>query len=160
VDHTEDVNESGRNVPFELVLEVAAFCAGAFDFKTYLQVSLCCKELHQALKSVLEQPIAVWDSNSPFSTGFRRACMTDQVDDYLRTTVNGLPRQASFWPKVQCVWHLSGRLENADNHDILRYLVIYGIGWFSDFLRADLGMFRLFPRLQCAISVSQAPPRQ
>lgn len=44
-------------LPFDVILEVAAFCAGALEFNTLLNLSLCCHEVHRSLKRILEVPI-------------------------------------------------------------------------------------------------------
>jgi hypothetical protein len=44
-------------LPFELVLEIAAFCAGSFNFKTFLALALTCGQAHTCLKPVLAHPI-------------------------------------------------------------------------------------------------------
>jgi hypothetical protein len=65
---TSDLEDKNNNIealwrlPFDLVLEVAAFSAGAFQFKTFLNLSLCCHEVHESLKPVLKAPIVQWDA--------------------------------------------------------------------------------------------------
>lgn len=54
--------EASWRLPFDLVLEVAAFSAGAFHFKTFLDLSLCCHEVHESLKPVLDAPVVQWDA--------------------------------------------------------------------------------------------------
>lgn len=46
-------------LPFELVLEIAAFCAGSFNFETFLNLALTCRQTHKSLQPVLSQPILV-----------------------------------------------------------------------------------------------------
>ncbi|KAI5449564.1 hypothetical protein NCC49_004557 [Naganishia albida] len=46
-------------LPFELVLEIAAFCAGSFNFETFLNLDLTCRQTHKSLQPVLSQPILV-----------------------------------------------------------------------------------------------------
>lgn len=43
----------------DVLYEIAAFCAGAFDFRTLVNLSLTCKAMHQAVKSILEVPVLV-----------------------------------------------------------------------------------------------------
>jgi hypothetical protein len=59
-----NVIESQWTLPFDNILDVASFCAGAFDFKTYLNVALCCHEIHDFLKPVLNVPIVQLDAKA------------------------------------------------------------------------------------------------
>jgi hypothetical protein len=90
-------------LPFDLLLEVAAFCAGSFDFKTYLNISLSSKEVHRFLKPVLDEPVIVWDSSTPLPLTFYKACAEETLDVYLRNHGKKLPKQASYWSKVRYV---------------------------------------------------------
>lgn len=47
----------------DVLLDVAAFCAGAFEFRTLVNLSLTCKSIHEATKPVLDTPILVWKGN-------------------------------------------------------------------------------------------------
>lgn len=49
---------------FDNILDIAAFCAGAFNFRIFLNVALSCKEIHATLKTVLDEPVLVWDDDS------------------------------------------------------------------------------------------------
>jgi hypothetical protein len=49
-------------LPFDTILDIAAFRAGAFNLKTFLNVSLCCHEVYDTLKPVLKVPIVQWDA--------------------------------------------------------------------------------------------------
>jgi hypothetical protein len=49
-------------LPFDTILEIAAFSAGAFHFQTFLNISLCCHEVHDALKPVLKVPVVQWNA--------------------------------------------------------------------------------------------------
>jgi hypothetical protein len=43
----------------DVLYEIGAFCAGAFDFRTLVNLSLTCKALHEAVKPVLDVPVLV-----------------------------------------------------------------------------------------------------
>lgn len=45
---------------FDVLIEVAAFCAGAFDFGTLAHLALSCKCIYDAVKPHLDVPILVW----------------------------------------------------------------------------------------------------
>jgi hypothetical protein len=64
ISNLEDSDSTGASwrLPFDLILEVASFSAGAFHFKTFFNLSLCCHEVHKSLKPVLDTPIVQWDA--------------------------------------------------------------------------------------------------
>lgn len=97
----EDNTESSWRLPFDVVLEVAAFCAGSLEFETYLNISLACKEVHKSLKPVLEEPVLVWNDKTPLSDDFYEACTEEDFAQYLRETGGKLPKQARLWLKVR-----------------------------------------------------------
>lgn len=47
------------HLPFELILDIAAFCAGSFNFKTFLNIALTCRQATKSFQSVLARPILV-----------------------------------------------------------------------------------------------------
>lgn len=97
-----DDTEVSWALPFDIILEVAAFCAGRFEFNTYLNLALSCKEVHKSLKSVLDEPVLICDDNSQLSDDFGRACFHGEVDEYLLLESEGdLLKQASIWPKIR-----------------------------------------------------------
>jgi hypothetical protein len=98
-----DITQPSWKVPLECIHQVAAFSVGALDFKTYLNVSLCCKEVRQSLKVIFDEPTIVWDKNTPLSHHFYEACTEFDIDDYLERHGDDMPNQALFWPKVQYV---------------------------------------------------------
>jgi hypothetical protein len=57
-------SENMWRLPFELVLEVAAFCAGESAMRTHLDLSLCCKEVQTYLKKVLDEPVLFMDDHT------------------------------------------------------------------------------------------------
>jgi hypothetical protein len=100
---------SSWGLPFELVLEVAAFCAGSLEFKAYLNISLASKEVHKSLKPdkslkpVLDEPVVVWNDKTPLSDDFYEACAEGDLAQYMREHSKELPKQAKFWSKVRWV---------------------------------------------------------
>jgi hypothetical protein len=103
---SDDIDENvgaSLSLPFDLLLEVAAFCAGSFDFKTYLNISLSSKEVHKYLKPVLDEPVLVWDSSTPLPKTFYKACAEETLDVYMRNNGEELSKQASYWSKVRYV---------------------------------------------------------
>lgn len=90
-------------LPFDLLLEVAAFCAGSFNFETYLNISLSSKEVYEFLKPVLDEPVIVWDSGTPLPKKFQEACTEETLDVYLRKNGKELLKQNSYWSKVRYV---------------------------------------------------------
>jgi hypothetical protein len=49
---------------FDVLCEIAVFCAGAFDFRTLVNLSLTCKAMHQAIRPVLDHPVLVLSQGS------------------------------------------------------------------------------------------------
>jgi hypothetical protein len=108
-DDKDDNTGSSWGLPFELVLEVAAFCAGSLEFKAYLNISLASKEVHKSLKPdkslkpVLDEPVVVWNDKTPLSDDFYEACAEGDLAQYMREHSKELPKQAKFWSKVRWV---------------------------------------------------------
>jgi hypothetical protein len=67
-------------LPFELVLEIAAFCAGSFNFKTFLALALICRQAHTCLKAVLARPILVI-TELDFDSGIIHRINEEQIED-------------------------------------------------------------------------------
>jgi hypothetical protein len=55
---------------FDVLLGVAAFCAGSFEFRTLLNMALTCKSIHQAVKPILDTPILVCSDYTDRDGGF------------------------------------------------------------------------------------------
>jgi hypothetical protein len=55
-------------LPFDLLIEVAAFCAGSYDFRTFVNIASTCKDAHKQLKPVLNRPILVWTKSKERET--------------------------------------------------------------------------------------------
>lgn len=91
--------ESQWTSPLDNILDVAAFCAGAFDFKTYLNVSLCCHEIHDSLKPVLSVPIVQLDAKAIDEEYKVRSILCAKVTSRVPRTT---PRVfKTIWPNVQ-----------------------------------------------------------
>jgi hypothetical protein len=104
-----DVQDSGSSWkrPFDLVLEIAAFCAGGFELRTFLNLSLCCQEVYKELKCVLAEPVLLWDAKPRQSNQYLWSLLGDQRDGHHRDIRDEFPTKPSFWRKVQCVSLLS-----------------------------------------------------
>jgi hypothetical protein len=79
-----DINKASWKIPFDVVLEVAAFCAGSLEFQTFLNLSLSCKEVHKSLKFVLDEPVLVWNEQTRLDDSFYAACAIGDLNEYLR----------------------------------------------------------------------------
>jgi hypothetical protein len=94
-----DFDERTRGLPglpFDVILEVAGFCAGALQFNTFLNLSLCCHEVHHSLKRILGVPILQGNASGTIES----VAKCYQVPG---TTVREdlLPKAAStIWPKA------------------------------------------------------------
>jgi hypothetical protein len=145
------MNETSWKIPFDVVLEVAAFCAGSLEFQTYLNLSLVCKEVHKSLKPVLDEPFLVWNEDTPLWDGFYDACIAGSLEQYLHDVGKDLPDQALYRSKVRYVtWTTSTAVSLKPS--LNRYLVIHDAWCFghTDIYPLDK-LSALFPRLRCAI---------
>jgi hypothetical protein len=98
VANDNDENGTMWTLPFDLILEVAASCAAAFNLKTYFNLALCCKAVHESLEHI----ILVW--SGPYEDlpcKDLKCCMDGDVARYLLNNENELPEEASVWSKVQ-----------------------------------------------------------
>ncbi|GHJ90299.1 hypothetical protein NliqN6_6701 [Naganishia liquefaciens] len=62
-------------IPLNIILEIGAFCAGSFNFRSLLNLSLSCKAVHEVFKPTLRVPILVWDSSKRPGKRFFAACL-------------------------------------------------------------------------------------
>lgn len=62
-------------IPLNIILEIGAFCAGTFNFKALVNLSLSSRSVHEALKPTLKVPILVWDANKRPGKRFFEACL-------------------------------------------------------------------------------------
>jgi hypothetical protein len=154
---SDNVGKDGASwkIPFDIILEVAAFCAGSFEFQTYLNLSLACKEVHKSLNTVLDEPLLVWDKDTLLWDGFCGARMAGSLKQYLHDVGKDLPDQALYWSKVRYVtWTTCSSLYLKSF--INRYLVIYDACPFDKTGLYPLNqLFALFSRLRCVIGSGQ-----
>lgn len=57
-------------LPDDIVVRIGTFCAGTFNFRSLVHLSLSRKAVHKGLKPVLDHPVLVWrkgwDANDRF----------------------------------------------------------------------------------------------
>lgn len=78
---------------FDVLLQVAAFCAGALDFRTLVDLALSCKSIHDAVKPLLDVPILVWTNQV---VGEKRR-LREFLSEY---DLSSHPRRESFRPLI------------------------------------------------------------
>jgi hypothetical protein len=81
-------------LPLDIILNIASYSAGSFDFKTLLNVALTNKNVHQAVKPTLKEPIVVWDAERSPDRPFLDACRIGFPDN----ARGMIPRE---WRKVR-----------------------------------------------------------
>lgn len=62
-------------IPLNIILEIGAFCAGTFNFKSLVNLSLTSRAVNDSLKPTLKVPILVWDANKRPGKRFFDACL-------------------------------------------------------------------------------------
>ncbi|KAJ9111231.1 hypothetical protein QFC22_006606 [Naganishia vaughanmartiniae] len=50
-------------LPYDIVIEIGAFCAGSLQFRSLLNVALTCRVVYQVLKPMLRHRITAWNIN-------------------------------------------------------------------------------------------------
>jgi hypothetical protein len=146
-----DIDESSWKIPFDVLLEIAAFCAGSFEFQSYLHLSLACKEVRKSLKPVLDEPFLVWDRNTPLWYGFCEARFVGNLKQYLRDVGKDLPNQAPHRSNARYVIGTTSTTVFL-KPSLNRYLVIHDAWCFYHTEMYPLDhLVALFPRLRCVI---------